>query len=125
MLIDKTVTFKSAHDKARMQDPAVLRERAKVQLIPDAELERLMPRREAVVGSSAHRRQGPRESSASERIDRNRRQSYDSPGNRRQSARSDYAGTGNVTLAGNSSTRVFDLEQVKDVRDLRPLLQRA
>ncbi len=25
MLIDKTVTFQSAHDRARMQDPAVLR----------------------------------------------------------------------------------------------------
>src|SRR5262245_20149184 len=49
MLIDKTVTFKSAHDLARMKDPAVLRHRAKVQLIPDEELERRMPRREAIV----------------------------------------------------------------------------
>ena len=32
MLIDKTVTFKSIHDKARMQDPAILRLRSKVQL---------------------------------------------------------------------------------------------
>ena len=49
MLVDKTVSFKSAHEKARMTDAAVLRERAKVQLIPDAELEKLMPRREAIV----------------------------------------------------------------------------
>jgi 2-methylcitrate dehydratase PrpD len=35
MLIDKTVTFRSAHDKPRMQDPAVLRQRAKVRLNPD------------------------------------------------------------------------------------------
>ena len=34
MLIDKTVTFRSAHDKPRMQDPAVLRQRAKVRLNP-------------------------------------------------------------------------------------------
>jgi 2-methylcitrate dehydratase PrpD len=34
-LIDKTATFKSAHDKPRMQDPVVLRHRAKVQLNPD------------------------------------------------------------------------------------------
>ena len=34
MLIDKTATFRSAHDKARMQDPAVLRQRAKVQSGP-------------------------------------------------------------------------------------------
>ncbi len=47
MLVDKTVTFKSAHDEARMKDPAVLRERAKIQLVPDEELERLMPQRRA------------------------------------------------------------------------------
>lgn len=34
MLIDKNVTFRSAHDKARMQDPLVLRHRAKVRLDP-------------------------------------------------------------------------------------------
>jgi len=34
MLIDKTVTFRSSHDKPRMQDPAVLRLRAKVRLDP-------------------------------------------------------------------------------------------
>jgi 2-methylcitrate dehydratase PrpD len=36
MLIDKNVTFRSAHDKARMQDPVVLRHRAKVRLEPAA-----------------------------------------------------------------------------------------
>jgi 2-methylcitrate dehydratase PrpD len=49
MLIDKTASFKAAHDKPRMQDPAVLKQRAKVQLIGDAELERHLPAREAVV----------------------------------------------------------------------------
>ena len=49
MLLDKTVSFKAAHDIARMKDPAVLRERAKVQLVPDDELEKLMPQRTAIV----------------------------------------------------------------------------
>jgi len=49
MLIDKTASFKAAHDKPRMQDPAVLKQRAKVQLIPDAELERHLPARQAIV----------------------------------------------------------------------------
>ncbi len=49
MLVDKTATFKAAHDKPRMQDPEILKERAKVQLIPDAELERRLPAREAIV----------------------------------------------------------------------------
>src|SRR6266446_930279 len=49
MLMDKTVTFSSAHDKARMKDPATLREREKVKLIPDEQLEHLMPLRVAIV----------------------------------------------------------------------------
>src|SRR5215510_2724506 len=38
MLIDRTVSFDAAHDVARMRDAAVLRERAKVELVGDAEL---------------------------------------------------------------------------------------
>src|SRR4029078_2692318 len=34
MLIDRTLTFRSIHDKARMQDPAVVRLRGKVRLVP-------------------------------------------------------------------------------------------
>ncbi len=49
MLIDKTLSFKAAHDKARMKDPAVLAVRAKVQLVPDQALERLYPARVAIV----------------------------------------------------------------------------
>ena len=49
MLLDNTITFQSAHDKARMNDPAVLREKAKIKLVPDEELGRLMPRRQAIV----------------------------------------------------------------------------
>ena len=49
MLLDKTVSFAAAHDKARMQDAPVLRERAKIELIPDAELERRYPKRETTV----------------------------------------------------------------------------
>jgi 2-methylcitrate dehydratase PrpD len=49
MLIDGTVSFRAAHDKPRMQDPAVLRERAKVALVRDDELAKLLPVRVAVV----------------------------------------------------------------------------
>ena len=34
MLIDRTLTFRSIHDKARMKDPAVVRLKAKVRLVP-------------------------------------------------------------------------------------------
>ena len=49
MLMDKTASFHAAHDKPRMKDPAVLRNRAKVRLIPSDELERLEPERHAIV----------------------------------------------------------------------------
>ena len=49
MLNDGTVSFRAAHDKARMGDPAVLRTRAKVRLVPDEALERLEPARQAIV----------------------------------------------------------------------------
>jgi 2-methylcitrate dehydratase PrpD len=49
MLIDRTVSFAAAHDRSRMADPAVLRQRAKVQYLPDPELAPLLPVRVAVV----------------------------------------------------------------------------
>ena len=49
MLIDGTVSFHAAHDVARMQDASVLRQRGKVELAGDRELERRAPRREAIV----------------------------------------------------------------------------
>jgi 2-methylcitrate dehydratase PrpD len=49
MLVDKTVSFQAAHDKPRMQDPAVLKQRAKVNLVRDEELAKLLPVRETVV----------------------------------------------------------------------------
>jgi 2-methylcitrate dehydratase PrpD len=49
MLLDRTASFEAAHDKERMTDPTLLRMRAKVQLIPSDELERLEPARAAIV----------------------------------------------------------------------------
>jgi 2-methylcitrate dehydratase PrpD len=49
MLIDKTASFHAAHDKPRMQDAAVLRQRRKVTYVPDAALAALLPARVAVV----------------------------------------------------------------------------
>ena len=55
MLLDKTASFKAAHDKPRMQDAAVLKQRAKVQLVPDAELERSIARARGHRRSDVHR----------------------------------------------------------------------
>jgi 2-methylcitrate dehydratase PrpD len=53
MLLDKNVSFRAAHDKPRMQEAAVLQQRAKVRLIADDELERLLPTRVGIVDISA------------------------------------------------------------------------
>ena len=49
MVVDRTVSFHAAHDKPRMQDQAVLKQRAKVNLVRDDELARLLPERETIV----------------------------------------------------------------------------
>jgi len=49
MLLDKTVTFRSVHDRARMKDPTVLRQRAKVEVVADPRIDARRPRREAIV----------------------------------------------------------------------------
>ncbi len=49
MLIDKTASFKAAHDIERMKSPAVIEQRAKVELIPDEDLKQFMPVRVAIV----------------------------------------------------------------------------
>ena len=49
MLIDGTASFAAAHDVERMKDAEVLRQRAKVTLVPDDELEKRLPAREATV----------------------------------------------------------------------------
>jgi 2-methylcitrate dehydratase PrpD len=49
MLVDKTVTFRAAHDKARVGDAAIIRERAKIELVPDQQLEQLYPQLVAIV----------------------------------------------------------------------------
>jgi 2-methylcitrate dehydratase PrpD len=122
MLVDKTVSFKSAHDNARMQDPAVLRQRAKVQLVHDEELERLMPRREAVVDvtlvDGMH---------FSERVG-NVRGTAENPMTREDviaKARDLMTPVLGAATCQKLVDRVFTIESVKNVLELRPLLQRS
>ena len=49
MLTDGSVTFASSHDEARMNDPAVVALRRRVELHGDDELQRLMPSRQGIV----------------------------------------------------------------------------
>jgi 2-methylcitrate dehydratase PrpD len=122
MLLDKTVSFRAAHDKARMQDAAVLRERAKVQLIPDEELERLIPKRVAIVELTL-----TDGTILTERVEAVR----GTPQN--PMSRDEVVAKGRdlmMPILGDAPCtalieKVLELEHVKDIRELRPLLQRA
>lgn len=122
MLLDKTATFRSAHDKARMQDPAVQRERSKVQLIGDEALERRLPRREAIVEVTFS--DGTK---LSEHVDAVRG-TAENPMSRDEviakcrDLMSPVMGAAKTT---GLIEKILDLEHVKNVRELRPLLQRA
>lgn len=122
MLIDKTASFRAAHDNARMHDPAVLRERAKIQLVPDADLEKLLPKRVAIVEvtftDGAHQ---------SERVDAVRG-TAENPMGREEVVAKARDLMASILGAANSASlinKVLALESVRDIRELRPLLQRA
>jgi 2-methylcitrate dehydratase PrpD len=122
MLIDKTASFRAAHDKARMQDAAVLRERAKIELAPDADLEKLLPKRVAVVEATLT--DGTRFSERVEAV----RGTPDNPMTREEvvaKARDLMAPVLGADASGKLIDKTLALESVKDMRELRPLLQRA
>ena len=122
MLLDKTVSFHAAHDKPRMQDQAALRERAKVNLVRDEELVKLLPVRVTVVeieladGSvlservSAVRGTPRNPMSRNEVIDK---------------ARDLIAPVVGRETAAQLIETVYAIDGLPDVRKLRPLLQRA
>jgi 2-methylcitrate dehydratase PrpD len=121
MLVDKTASFTAAHDKPRMKDAAVLRQRAKVRLVPDAQLAQFLPVRVAVVEITLA--DGTK---LSERVDAVR----GTP--RNPMARGEVVEKARdlvePILGRDTTTKltdtVFALERVTSVRTLRPLLQR-
>ena len=122
MLLDKTVSFRAAHDRARMQDPAVLRERAKVQLVPDEELERLIPKRVAIIEVTLA--DGTRLTERVEAV----RGTPENPMSRDEvvaKARDLMTPVLGATPCTALIDKVLGLENVKDIREVRPLLQRA
>jgi 2-methylcitrate dehydratase PrpD len=122
MLVDGTVSFKSAHDVARMKDPAILKQRAKVQLVRDAALQKLMPARTAIVevtltdGRSLQERVGTVKGTAKNPMSR------DEVVAKATDLIAPVLGTAPCKAL---ISRIFALESVKDIRDLRPLLQIA
>jgi 2-methylcitrate dehydratase PrpD len=120
MLMDRTVSFHAAHDKPRMQDAGVLRQRAKVKLLPDEELAKLLPVRVTVV--EVELKDGRR---LSERVAAVR----GTPRNPMTRAevidktRDLIAPVLGREISGRLIETIFSIEDISDVRKLRPLLQ--
>jgi 2-methylcitrate dehydratase PrpD len=122
MLLDKTVTFASAHDKARMQDPAVLRERAKVEVVADPRIDARRPRREAIVELSFN--DGTQ---LSEWV-RDVRGTAENAMTRDEvvaKARDLITPVLGATACSTLITKLLALEALRDVRELRPMLQKV
>jgi len=122
MLLDKTASFRAAHDKARMKDPDVLRVRAKVQLVPSEELEKLEPARQAIVEITLN--DG---TVLSDRVT-DVRGTVDNPMTREEVAQKCRDLVEPVLGKANCATlvdKIFGLENVKDIRELRSVLQKA
>jgi 2-methylcitrate dehydratase PrpD len=119
-LLDKTVTFASAHDTARMKDPAALRERSKIKLVPDEELEKLMPLR--VAGLEVVLADGTR---LTRRVDNVRGTPENSMTRDEVTTKARDLITPVLGAPKTASLigKIFDLEGVTNLRDLRPLLQ--
>jgi 2-methylcitrate dehydratase PrpD len=122
MLIDKTASFHAAHDKPRMQDQIVLRQRSKVRYVPDASLAPLLPARVAVVEISLN--DGTQMSERVEAV----RGTVRNPMTRAEvvdKARDLIA----PVLGSATAQKLIDvslaIEGLKDVRALRPLLQKS
>jgi len=122
MLVDKTVSFQAAHDKPRMQEPAVLRQRAKVNLVRDEELSKALPLRVTIVEIDLT--DGNR---LSERVAAVR----GTPRNPMSRAEVvDKARDLTAPVLGREKSErlietVYAIETVTDIRSLRPLLLRG
>ncbi len=123
MLIDKTASFKSAHDKPRMQDPAVLRVRAKVNLVlDDGDLQRALPRREAIVEITLNDGTKLSEHVVAVRGTPSNPMSREEVVGKARELMAPVLGPAN---AGSVIEKILGLENVKSILELRPYLQRT
>ena len=120
MLIDGTLGFHAAHDRARMQDPAILSLRAKMRLLPDAELTRALPPRQAIVEIATE------DGRRLVRRTRAVRGTPDNPMERREveaKALDLLAPVLGRECAHALAAQVWRIEDLRSARALRPLLQ--
>jgi len=119
MLLDKIVSFHVAHDVARMNDAAAKAQRAKVELLPDAELEKVV--RQSIVTVTLNDGTELREHVKAVRG------TADNPMPRDEVVAKCRDLIAPVLGGATTATlieRVLALDTITDIRELRPLLQR-
>jgi 2-methylcitrate dehydratase PrpD len=120
LLLDGTLGFAAAHDRARMRDPAVLSLRERIRLVPDAELTRALPPRQAVVEV---------ETRAGERLTERARAVRGTPDNPMECQEVEAKALDLLSpVLGTERARalaaqIWRIEGVPSLRALRPLLQ--
>ena len=122
MLLDKTVSFRSVHDKARMKDPAVLRQRAKVQVLADPRIDARRPRREAIVELTLN------DGTELTQWVKDVRGTADNPMTREEvveKARDLIAPVLGAETCLALINKLLAIETLRDIRELRPVLQRS
>jgi 2-methylcitrate dehydratase PrpD len=120
MLMDGTVTFKSSHDEKRFRDPKVLEFRKKIDLQGDDALTKTMPARQAIVELALRDGRTLRHHTVAVRG------TAENPMSRAEVDAKSYDLI--APIAGKARARklcdaVWNLESLKDVRNLRSLLQ--
>jgi 2-methylcitrate dehydratase PrpD len=122
MLIDKTVTFDATHNRERMKDPAVLRQRAKVELLSDPAIDARRPLRECIIDVTLN------DGTVLHEYVKDVRGTTENPMPRAEvvgKARDLIAPVLGAAQTDRLITTLLAIESVKNVRELRPLLQRA
>jgi len=122
MLIDKTASFAATHDKERMKDPAVLRQRAKVQLLSDPRIDARRPLRESIVEVTLNDGTQLRE------YVKDVRGTAENPMPRAEvvaKCRDLIAPVLGAAQGDRLIAALLAVDSVRNVRELRPLLQRA
>jgi 2-methylcitrate dehydratase PrpD len=120
MLLDGIVTFESSHDERRMRDPAVLAVRNRIELAGDDELARAMPSRQGIVEVAL------RDGRKLRRHVTAVRGTAQNPMTRAEVDEKAFhlvAPILGTTRARRLCDSVWNLEEVSDLRTLRPLLQ--
>jgi len=122
MLMDGTVTFKSSHDEKRFRDRKVLEFRKKIDLQGDDALTRTMPARQAIVEIALRDGRSLRHHTVAVRG------TAENPMTRAEIDAKSYDLI--APVAGKARARrlcdaIWNLDKLKDVRELRPLLMEA